>query len=246
MIGEPVLKLKSIGLAVVLTGVLLPAVAADMSAEDREARCANNQARLAPLERQYASYASDEEISRLRTAHAALNRYFSNRDKIKADVEWARLRHLGRTPCTDNPNWCLINLASQIEERLEAALHAIPERDAAGREIASIRGRMVELQCIAPPPPDGTEASTGIHVKLATLGANCRAPQGNVTSQVGGLCNGRNECALTGAEVNHPDPAYGCMKDLSVEWTCSDDGPTKSNSVGASAYETTKLHLTCP
>ena len=83
-----------------------------------------------------------------------------------------------------------------------------------------------------------------ITVTSATLGSNCGAQQGNVTSQVAAICNGRDVCALPGSKVNHPDPAYGCAKAFEAQWSCSNGG-TKSAAVGGSSFETSVLSLKC-
>jgi hypothetical protein len=103
----------------------------------------------------------------------------------------------------------------------------------------------------APTPRANSEprprASEGrrITVTSATLGANCGAPRGNVTSQVAGICNGHDSCQLPGSRVNNPDPAYGCPKSFAAQWKCSAGGKTNSAAVAATLNETNVLTLTC-
>jgi len=151
--------------------MLLPlSASAEMSDSDRQARCENNQARLAPLNMQYASFASDEEIARLRTANASISRFFSNKydhrsadgRRRSSDELWERVRHLSRSNCNDGPYTCLTSLQIEIERRIDDAVRQIPQRDAVARDIANTQARMAELQCNAPEPPSG-ESATGWH-----------------------------------------------------------------------------------
>jgi hypothetical protein len=104
-----------------------------------------------------------------------------------------------------------------------------------------------------PPPASGNRIQSRsphpaeperITVTSATLGANCGAPQGNVTSQVAGICNGHDTCELPGSRVNKPDPALGCAKTFAAQWKCS-SGKTRSAAVAAVALETNVLTLNC-
>jgi hypothetical protein len=84
-----------------------------------------------------------------------------------------------------------------------------------------------------------------ITVTSATLGSNCGAQRGNVTSQVAAICNGHDVCELPGSRVNHPDPAYGCPKAFEAQWRCSGGGGARSAAVGGIALETNVLTLKC-
>ena len=84
-----------------------------------------------------------------------------------------------------------------------------------------------------------------ITVTSATLGSNCGAQRGNVTSQVAAICNGHDVCELPGSRVNHPDPAYGCAKAFEAQWRCSGSGGARSAAVGGIALETNVLTLKC-
>jgi hypothetical protein len=94
--------------------------------------------------------------------------------------------------------------------------------------------------------------ATHISVTSATLGANCGAPKGNRTSAVSGICNGKDRCPLSGADVRNPDPKVGCEKDFEVEYQCTGGAggilATKNSSAPASPNETAALspELSCP
>ena len=94
-------------------------------------------------------------------------------------------------------------------------------------------------------PRTRTTEGGRITVRSATLGANCGAPRGNVTSRVAEICNGHDVCQLPGSRVNNPDPAYGCAKAFAAEWKCSADGKTRSAAVDGIAFETNVLTLKC-
>jgi hypothetical protein len=83
-----------------------------------------------------------------------------------------------------------------------------------------------------------------IRVTSATFGENCGAPRGNVTDKVGRICNEKETCALPGASVNDPDPAFGCGKSFAAEWKCG-SGKIRFNSVPASAWGAAVLTLSC-
>jgi hypothetical protein len=93
-------------------------------------------------------------------------------------------------------------------------------------------------------PPRTTEGGR-LTVTSATLGANCGAPRGNVTSQVAEICNGRDICQLPGSRVNKRDPAVGCPKTFAAEWNCSAGGKPRSAAVPRTVLETNVLTLSC-
>jgi hypothetical protein len=66
------------------------------------------------------------------------------------------------------------------------------------------------------PPPANT-----ITVTTATYGASCHQNKGNVTKFLQDACNGHDKCDYTVRYQTIGDPAPGCAKDFSVEWTCS-------------------------
>lgn len=91
--------------------------------------------------------------------------------------------------------------------------------------------------------PQGSGANT-IHVTGATYGAICHVPQGNVTKFLGDACNGKGKCEYTVQYQTIGDPAPGCAKDFSVQWTCS-AGPGGSATAPAEAGFGSKVTLQC-
>ncbi len=94
----------------------------------------------------------------------------------------------------------------------------------------------------------GTSSSASggvIRVTSGTLGANCGVGRGNVSTQVAAICNGKDECTLSGHDVGNPDPAPNCAKAFAVEWQCSGQNGTRSNANPATVDETTPLTLSC-
>ncbi len=59
-----------------------------------------------------------------------------------------------------------------------------------------------------------------INIISATYGNNCGGKKNNVKNEVSKWCNGKFYCSFT---PTHIDPAVGCRKDYSVNWTCSKD-----------------------
>jgi hypothetical protein len=60
-----------------------------------------------------------------------------------------------------------------------------------------------------------------IGVTAATYGASCKQPAGNVTKFLADACNGKTSCDYVIKYQTIGDPAPGCAKDFSVQWTCS-------------------------
>jgi len=73
------------------------------------------------------------------------------------------------------------------------------------------------------PPPRGLPSS--IQIQFATYGGNCGAPQGNVTSHIAQVCNGRMDCRYTIDYQVIGDPVVGCAKDYVVQYTCGTGQP---------------------
>jgi len=100
-----------------------------------------------------------------------------------------------------------------------------------------------------PPAGGQTTASNGpppsqITVTSATYGASCHQPKGNVTKFLQDACNGQGKCDYTVKYQTIGDPAPGCSKDFSVEWTCS-NGSGGSASAPAEAGFGSKVTLQC-
>jgi hypothetical protein len=83
-----------------------------------------------------------------------------------------------------------------------------------------------------------------ITVTSATYGASCHQPKGNVTKFLQDACNGQGKCDYTVKYQTIGDPAPGCSKDFSVEWTCS-SGTGGSASAPAEAGFGSKVTLQC-
>ena len=83
-----------------------------------------------------------------------------------------------------------------------------------------------------------------ITVKAATYGASCNQSKGNVTKFLQDACNGHDRCDYSVRYQTIGDPAPGCAKDFSVEWTCS-DGTTGSATAPAEAGLGSKVTLQC-
>src|SRR5262249_15418790 len=155
--------------------------AADMSPQDRAARCANNQARIDALNTELKSnrdFASDNEIGRLRHMLSEVRRLKTiavNTDDVAvAGGALFRLRNLGHAIGVDCDTGNAIscgNLDQAIGKKIDKAVAARARYQEIQTELAQYHSRMIELQCIAPPPPEGVSPSTGIHVTSATLGA---------------------------------------------------------------------------
>jgi hypothetical protein len=124
-----------------------------------------------------------------------------------------------------------------------------------GRFAGLAKNRLAALRPPKPAPvatlapaavPASAGNASGIHVTSATLGANCGARHGNVTSKLADICDGRANCETPGHAVNYPDPAYGCAKDFAAEWQCGAQSQIFSNSVPAAVMESNVLKLSCP
>lgn len=148
------------------------AARAEMSEQDRQARCANNQTRLATLEKHYASYASDEDVARMREGLLAVRQgikriqdatqeHPDDRQRTASYLKlWDRLKHLSRSgQVCDQPGFhdagdasfmCLNELEGDLNKRIDAAVKQIPERDKLLVEIEHARNNLVALQCDMP------------------------------------------------------------------------------------------------
>lgn len=82
--------MRAICSTVFLAVLLLPLASnAQMNEQDRQNRCVNNQARVEALEKQHASYDSDEEIARMRAAVFAITQAFA-KDNLSTGSAAAR------------------------------------------------------------------------------------------------------------------------------------------------------------
>jgi hypothetical protein len=85
---------------------------------------------------------------------------------------------------------------------------------------------------------------TGIQVQFATYGQNCGAPFGNETNAMVAACDGRAACDYAIDDTKIGDPAPGCSKDFSVNFTCPGGVGGGTVSVPANATGQT-INLRC-
>ena len=86
--------------------------------------------------------------------------------------------------------------------------------------------------------------SNAVKVTAATYGASCKQPAGNVTKFLADACNGKTTCDYVIKYQTIGDPAPGCAKDFSVQWTCS-NGVGGTASAPAEAGLGSKVSLQC-
>jgi hypothetical protein len=110
-------------------------------------------------------------------------------------------------------------------------------------------GTVIELACItgggATPAPPPSAAGGAISIMGATYGLNCGAARGNVTPQLAQSCNGQSVCTYS---INYKilgDPAYGCRKDYTAEWTCGANPRVYRASVRAEAGMGSTVEIRC-
>ncbi len=83
-----------------------------------------------------------------------------------------------------------------------------------------------------------------ISVTRATYGGNCGGvPQGNVTANVAGRCNGLRSCSFIAGNGTFGDPRDGCQKTFTVSYNCG--ATPKSQSYGPRKYEGYSVTLFC-
>ena len=83
-----------------------------------------------------------------------------------------------------------------------------------------------------------------IFVTQATYGGNCPGvPQGNVTANVRGRCNGLRSCSFIAGNGTFGDPYDGCRKTFTVSYACG--VIPKSQSYGPRKYEGYSVTLFC-
>ena len=83
-----------------------------------------------------------------------------------------------------------------------------------------------------------------ILVRSATYGAGCGAPAGNVTDKVQSACGGKPSCDYQVDTGNLGDPAPGCGKDFSVEYSCNGNSSVQKATLPGEASGHS-LHLAC-
>ncbi len=109
------------------------------------------------------------------------------------------------------------------------------------RQSAESTGKLLFLDCASPDGDAGT-----IRVEGATYGASCpQAPIGNAWHALAQSCNARPTCSYTVLQTVLGEPAFGCAKSFSVEWSCIGTSGTQVFNIPAEANGQT-ASLTCP
>ena len=168
-----------------LIAVSLPlASRADMSDQDRQARCANNQARIDALEAEIRGdkdAMSDEEIARARAERVSLGSFMRDYEKL-SDTEFRQraqtMRDIARrymdadyeNACTDPKAelTCANMILTEIGWRIDRAMAARPRLLALEQQIAHSRSNLTALRCNEPAGPD-TETADSIGPRFALL-----------------------------------------------------------------------------
>lgn len=86
----------------------------------------------------------------------------------------------------------------------------------------------------------------GIQVASATYGSSCGLAEGNFSHLLKRDCNGRFTCNFTVNVAGFPDPAPGCKKDFTVNWTCNRRTEIKRVTAPAEAGFGSVVALGCP
>lgn len=106
------------------------------------------------------------------------------------------------------------------------------------RQSAESTGKLVFLDCASP--------AGDLRVENATYGGNCpQAPIGNAWWSVAGGCNGKTTCSYLVHHTVLGEPAFGCAKAFSVEWSCTGSTVPHVFNIPAEADGQT-ASLTCP
>jgi hypothetical protein len=75
----------------------------------------------------------------------------------------------------------------------------------------------------------GSAAGAGLEIVSASYGANCGAPIGNVTQAVQGVCKPNTSSCAYRVDVGIlGDPAAGCAKEFSAQFSCPGEAGNKS------------------
>jgi hypothetical protein len=70
------------------------------------------------------------------------------------------------------------------------------------------------------PPSEQVASAMPIAIVAASYGTNCAQPNGNVTTKVASVCNGRPSCSFVADNGMFGDPAVGCAKNFIALWRC--------------------------
>ncbi len=102
---------------------------------------------------------------------------------------------------------------------------------------------LIQLECQVARQTPGP--ASGIRIEKATFGQNCDAGiSNNAYTQATQQCFGKPLCSFAASAAGVPDPAYGCQKALSVDYTCGEDVEVRNATVPAN-QEGTAAQLLC-
>jgi hypothetical protein len=216
--------------ALFAVALLFPtAVNAEMSEQDRLARCATNQAEIERLQTQIngtPGYLSMEQVARAKAVIKGLTRFepLSNwgeeRQYIGSGEGALQLAELLGTskaflpndqPCLHMALECVTVTEARLNDALVQAAEAGPRVQPLLDQIAQRKERLIELQCVPVPPPEGVTPS-------------------GWQDAGSGDCSGDDEASTSGPV---PDPGL-CTPDRAGKAAVCWDGKTFINKYGES------------
>ena len=93
--------------------------------------------------------------------------------------------------------------------------------------------------------PARLQCHAGIMVTRATYGGSCGARSGNATAHLRAACDARSDCGYVVDVSELGDPAPGCGKDFTVEFTCGTAGAPQLITLPAEAGLKSLVQLQC-
>jgi peptidoglycan/LPS O-acetylase OafA/YrhL len=94
-------------------------------------------------------------------------------------------------------------------------------------------------------PAEEVIPTAGLKFISATYGENCGAKPGNATKSIKKLCSGKESCDYV-VDVNVlGDPAGGCAKSFSTEYTCEPEARLRTKEIPGEAGLGSRLLLSC-
>jgi hypothetical protein len=87
--------------------------------------------------------------------------------------------------------------------------------------------------------------SSGLWIRSATYGGNCRARSGNATGHLAAACSSLSSCDYVVDVERLHDPAPGCRKDYVAEFSCAPDTKIWRKELPAEAGLKSHLELSC-
>jgi hypothetical protein len=109
-------------------------------------------------------------------------------------------------------------------------------------------GQTVSLSCANLLGITIVDATYGASTTPSGSGVTCpMVPRGNRTTQMGATCNGNPSCTFTvSADAQQGgDPAFGCLKNFTVDYKCSGSNTVRSSRLAAEANGQ-PITLSCP